>query len=605
MNRPYRIALLWSALLSLIGMSFSFAKGYINMDSLLTLARSTHQYDTARLRLYRQYSECNGRSYPLARITAMNEAIQLATKIGDKRQVVFFYLQKGSAFQVIGKRDSAYQCYQEALAIAAQHKYQRLQGDAYNEMARFFRAKEPKRAIALYDKAMNVFTALNDTEGIATIWNESGVAYEYLPNYSEALRRYRQSLALQEQRKDSTGIGYSLEFIGGVLTKMKQYETAETYLKRALTFRELLKDSFALSYNYLALGELYSQMGKGAASQSALNISIALNKKIDNDYGLLQDYESISRMYQRLHQPDSALLYQSKHYEIKDKMFALQKEEIIEELHTRYETKEKELLISQQEKSIANRNKSITLIISFFLLLGATAIGLFKRHQYRQRMHLEQLKAQQQEEASKAIVEIEERERQRIAYELHDGVGQMVSAAHMNLLHLQREDVTQPQFQNQLNKAIGIVGDAYQELRHIAHNMAPYALERNDFSTALFSLINPIDTEVLAINLYTEGLDTPFDKSTASVLYRIIQEAVNNVIKHAQATRFDISLIKDSEGLQLTLEDNGKGFDSNSPKYTEGAGLGNIRNRVQFLKGEIEIDSAPGRGTLIAVFIPV
>lgn len=585
-------------------MSFSYAKGYVNMDSLLTLARSTQQHDTVRLRLYRQYSESNGRSYPLVRITAMNEAIQLATKIGDKKQVVFFYLQKGSAFQVIGKRDSTYQCYQEALAIAAQHKYQRLLGDVYNEMARFFRATEPKRAIVLYDKAMNVFTALKDTEGIATIWNESGVAYEYLPDYSEALRRYQQSLALQEQRKDSIGIGYSLEFIGGVLTKMKQYEAAETYLKRALTFRELLNDSFALSYNYLALGELYSQMGNRAAAQSALYTSIALNKKIDNNYGLLQDYESMSRMYQRHQEPDSALLYQSKHYEIKDKMFALQKEEIIEELHTRYETKEKELLISQQEKSIANRNKSITLIISFFLLLGATAIGLFKRHQYRQRMHLEQLKAQQQEEASKAIVEIEERERQRIAYELHDGVGQMVSAAHMNLVHLQREDVTQPQFQNQLNKAIGIVGDAYQELRHIAHNMAPYALERNDFSTALFSLINRIDTEVLAINLYTEGLDTPLDKSTASVLYRIIQEAVNNVIKHAQATRFDISLIKDSEGLQLTLEDNGKGFDSKSPQYTEGAGLGNIRNRVQFLKGEMEIDSTPGRGTLIAVFIP-
>ncbi len=215
---------------------------------------------------------------------------------------------------------------------------------------------------------------------------------------------------------------------------------------------------------------------------------------------------------------------------------------------------------------------------------------------------LKTLKIEQQEAAAKVILTTEEKERQRIAHELHDGVGQMVSTAKMNLNSILQAPQQNSNLKSQIQTAANLVEEAYQELRHIAHNMAPYALEKNDFSAALFSLINKIDAQVLAINLYTEGLDTPMDKNTASVLYRIIQESVNNVMKHAAATRFDIAVIKDQEGIQVTMEDNGKGFDIS--QYHEGAGLANIRSRVQFLNGTLDIDAALGKGTLIAVFIP-
>ena len=103
----------------------------------------------------------------------------------------------------------------------------------------------------------------------------------------------------------------------------------------------------------------------------------------------------------------------------------------------------------------------------------------------------------------------------------------------------------------------------------------------------------------------SRGFDEPFDGTTEVILYRVLQEAVNNVLKHAQADRLDISLLKDEEGnISLSIEDNGVGFDASSAQAKRGMGLNNLQSRINFLKGKVEFDSHPGRGTLVSVYIP-
>ena len=89
-----------------------------------------------------------------------------------------------------------------------------------------------------------------------------------------------------------------------------------------------------------------------------------------------------------------------------------------------------------------------------------------------------------------------------------------------------------------------------------------------------------------------------------TVLYRVIQECVNNVIKHSGADKLDISLIKDADGIAATVEDNGRGFDTTDKQKFEGIGLKNITSRIEFLKGTVDFDSFPGKGTLIAIHVP-
>jgi len=105
--------------------------------------------------------------------------------------------------------------------------------------------------------------------------------------------------------------------------------------------------------------------------------------------------------------------------------------------------------------------------------------------------------------------------------------------------------------------------------------------------------------------VYTEGLDERLDSNMETVLYRVIQECVTNAIKHAGATTLDISLIKDKEGISGTIEDNGKGFDTTDKEKFEGIGLKNITTRIEYLKGTVDFDSAPGRGTVVALFVPL
>ena len=109
----------------------------------------------------------------------------------------------------------------------------------------------------------------------------------------------------------------------------------------------------------------------------------------------------------------------------------------------------------------------------------------------------------------------------------------------------------------------------------------------------------------MKVHLFTRGLGERLDSNMETVLYRVIQECVNNVIKHSGAGNLDISLIKDADGISATIEDNGRGFDTSDHQNFEGIGLKNINSRIAFLKGTVDFDSSPGKGTLVAIHVPV
>ena len=132
--------------------------------------------------------------------------------------------------------------------------------------------------------------------------------------------------------------------------------------------------------------------------------------------------------------------------------------------------------------------------------------------------------------------------------------------------------------------------------------MMPNALLKAGLTTAVREFISKIDEHKLKVNLGISGINERLDAQTETVLYRVIQESVNNVIKHAKASLLSIQLVKDSDGINLSIEDNGIGFDKNSTK--NGIGLENIKSRIALINGEIEYDTAVGKGTLVNIFIP-
>jgi len=245
-----------------------------------------------------------------------------------------------------------------------------------------------------------------------------------------------------------------------------------------------------------------------------------------------------------------------------------------------------------------------SLDVLFFSFALADRINLLMKENALAKQKIIKNEYEQEIMKEQAIRETEENERRRIAKDLHDSVSQMISSAKMNLQAFAGEFAfTSEKQKSKFEKIVGLVDDSFKEVRIISHNMMPYALHETGLEQVVKQLIDNIDSDKIKANLYSKGFENHFDDNMETTLYRIIQECVNNVIKHSGASKLDISLIRDCECISLTVEDNGKGFDSAGLLSSEGVGIKNIQNRVRFLHGDVEIDSKPGNGTVVIIRI--
>ncbi len=234
------------------------------------------------------------------------------------------------------------------------------------------------------------------------------------------------------------------------------------------------------------------------------------------------------------------------------------------------------------------------------LLVGGAVFGVFK---YRLRQ-LEQRQAAQRAFA-RQLIESQEAERQRIAAELHDSLGQNLLIIKNRALLGQFAAEAEPQFQEQFGQIAASATQSVEEVREIARNLRPYHLDRLGLTEALEDMIEKVAAST-AIRLVPElvPLDGLFSKEAAIILYRVVQESLNNIVKHSQASEARISIERQSDSVTITITDNGRGF---APPRAEakplGFGLAGMAERVRILGGELSINSATGQGTTVTVRI--
>ncbi|MBZ0243600.1 MAG: sensor histidine kinase, partial [Bacteroidales bacterium] len=226
--------------------------------------------------------------------------------------------------------------------------------------------------------------------------------------------------------------------------------------------------------------------------------------------------------------------------------------------------------------------------------------------------HIQQVKLQQaiidlSEKKSRDAVAAEIQERQRIGHELHDGLGQILSVARLNLsvLH-QKKHLTDSRKEELFDTTFKSIDQAFNELRNISHNLAPALLSEKGLIEALKNLSDLVNkTNHLQMQLESFGFTTDLDSLTEHTLYRAIQELLNNVIKHAKASLFTVQLIKSEKEVTLMVEDNGRGFNINEAETGNGGGISNIKSRVENLNGSMYVDSLIDRGTIVSIVIPL
>lgn len=464
-----------------------------------------------------------------------------------------------------------------------------------------------------YAEAITHFTSAIQIVENNKIPYKMAVSYANIASCYGALNKYDSvykyadvsiKIAHEQNNYQTEANGWNI--MGTAYTSEKKYQQALACFLKAKPIRAKIGDPFFIVSDLAVLSELYAMMNKTTEGLQTGNEALTIAKKENLQSKLPMIYKAIALNYEKSGNFAAAAELYKQVNVLKDSMYENASAEAVAEMKTKYETEKKERIIQEQQFNLKKKNYFI-IAISILVLLGVLLAWLFyNRNKLKQEAKLQAAVLSQQQIAAAAILEAEENERQRIAKDLHDGVGQIMSAAKMNLSSFENDLQFKDEEQKlSFERIISLVDEGCKEVRSVSHQMMPNVLLKSGLGKAVAEFLDKIDQKVLKVNLHTEGLNEHIEATTEIVLYRVLQETVNNVIKHSGASELDISLIKDADGISATIEDNGRGFDSKNLSEKAGIGLKNMKARVEYLKGTIDFDSSPGRGTLVAIHIPL
>lgn len=538
-----------------------------------------------------------------AAILLADKGISSSKSEGDK---AMFYRFKGMAYYFKGEFEKASVLYSQAIRIFEKTGNSKELGLSLIQQAKLYRKTQMlTEAEKTYSQASEIFTKLRDTSNMATVLNESGVVYEYRKDFEKAVQLYRQAYELKSIQKDTIGMAYSLGFIAGVNKQQNDLVLAEKNLMESLHLFDVKKDSFAVAIALTNLAEISMAAGADSKAKDFLQRSTAYALHVGFKDLIANNYQQLATLYQKEGKTDSALNTYQNYIALNDSLYNATMQKTVLELNTQYETAKKDQEISEKKASLRVKNTLLGASVAALLLLGFLFYMLQRSARLKHQIVLQKTVIEHQDQATKAIIKAEDDERKRMSATLHDGLGQLLSTAKMNLQTLEPLVEEKEPFVKSYNNTIGLIDESIKEMRSVSHQIMPDSVIRTGLGNALRELIERIESPSLEINLNVEGLTEQYDQSLQIALYRIFQESINNVIKHAKANKLYISLIQNSAEIDVTIEDDGIGFNVDEVSHKAGIGLQNIKTRIAFLKGSIDISSEKGKGTLIAFHIPV
>lgn len=390
---------------------------------------------------------------------------------------------------------------------------------------------------------------------------------------------------------------------------VNQNEKAAKILKEGIQIAENLGNTIQKNSLQYQLYKVYTELNQYNNALDALKKTYN-NKVYDfTEEQAMFSYE-FSNTYEKLNDYKNAYLWQKKYSTIRDTMYAKNLKEEIAKTELKFnntvkekkilqlESEKKEALLKQKNQNLLNWLLGIGICVFFLALIF---LGfLYRNHKRNSKFELKEIQQEKKLQLVKAMMEGEETERQRIARDLHDGLGGTLSGIKIKLSGQQN-----PKMNPVLDETIHQLEKSIDELRRISRNMMPETLVRSGLKIALVDLQHSLTTQDTKVELQTNDFDANMELNSQVNIYRIVQELLINSIKHGEAKHVLIQCIQNEKTFFITIEDNGKGFDPSKTPISKGIGLENVKNRVTYLNGKIDIDSAINQGTTINIEVYV
>lgn len=561
----------------ILGQGDTLMKEYIRLDSII---------------------EADKESNPLNCIIAAKKQYDVATMMKNDSLMYLSSINKASLLNEVSMFDQSLVILYDLLSKSDKKKYDpRISklyyylGSSYFQMNDFSRAKEffqKSKSAALKYKKYSDTIEINSEIGLCLVGEgqlESG--FEILI----------QNLKSAQKTGNEEIICTTLDNLSNAYYEVGDYENSLKYQEQILLYPKIVNESLhnkAAIHQHLATINI--KLKRWSVAQKYTDLANQYALALGSNYWLFDVYKDQAEIYEATGQYRKALSFFQQYTVLKDSVYKHDYDTKMSTVANLYELENKEYQIVKLTSAQNLANVKIQRLYLFLVVLALLfgLIGIY--YLYRKSRAQKDL----QQKIAFQLLHAQEEERQRIAKELHDSVGQ-------NILFIKNQIISDTSGAD-LSKLKKSADDALAELRNISKNLYPNQLEKYGLIAAVETLAEEINSHSgIFVSSDMEGIDAILNKNVKINFYRIIQEFVNNTIKHADATAIRITAQQINDTIELIVQDNGKGFDKSEMERNahKSFGLLNMEERIRMLKGKCTIETAPGKGTKSIFTIPI
>jgi two-component system, NarL family, sensor kinase len=600
-----------------------------------------------------------GRSYRFTKFDSAlffaDKAKALSTKINYSYGLLMYNNEIGAVYNQMNKADTALLLFKEGLVQSQQAKHAAMQSYYLTNIGNWFNNHDGyDSSVAYYIQALAVMETNNDTNGLIDLYGNLGALFNRMNQHSKAITYFNKSQQLIDAGKGQKKQQVLLYTnFSGTYANINKWDSVYYFANKAIAACEAEKNFYAsksvcignilvaLVYQkrYIEIGKYVALLdsmakdlntpefrarryyghavmhyynGNAAKAKEQALLSLALADSISLHAYKMNNYLMLTKIETRLGNLAAADQYEFKRDSIARKDTDEDMARMAGTLEKKYETQKKDneilrLDAANNKKALLNKIFAGTALA--FLLLGLLLYRnmrhkqmLVKKEQQLQQQRINELEKDKQLVAIDAMLKGQEEERSRIAKDLHDGLGGLLSGTKMSLINMKENLILTPENASLFEKSMSMLDTTMADLRKVAHNLLPEALVKYGLADALKDFCYKMQTSSGIDILYQQlGIQKQYSNTAAVFIYRIVQECVNNAVKHAGATEILVQLAVAENSTSITVEDNGKGYNKNDANFKAGSGLQNIEYRVKYFAGSYDVATAPGQGTSVNI----
>ncbi len=597
-------------LLFISSIVFAQSKNYLDELILLENKISSKQFLDTILKIEYDKAMVDAKKY----FILAEKAEKIALKLNDKNALAKAYEALSLYYHFTSKTDLAI-----ANTIKASKIYESLnetekQANSFINLGFQLKERDLNKAFFYMLSGIKVLEKKQITsQKLSEAYNNYGVLQQRRNELDSALYYHKKSLFIDEKNNDSIGIPFAQTHIAEVFMKKKRFDEAEKKFTEALQIRLKRNDIYGITDSYLYLADLF--YAKKEFEKAIFYFKKGEELSIKNSYFPLRKYaaEYLYKSYEQKGDLKNSFKYYKIFNNLKDSTLNKETNAKVAELEIEYQSaiKEKEIaqqkeVVLAQELAIKNRDFYLALITFALLFLGVIFFSIYKKNQFQ--------KAQLQKEIdlkdALATIKTQNRlqeQRLKISRDLHDNIGAQLTfiiSSLDNLKYLSKD--ANDSLKEKLSNISSFTSDTIFQLRDTIWAMNKTEISVEDLHTRVLSFVQKAKKAVTKTEFdinYNIDTNVGFSSLIGINIFRVIQEAINNAIKYAEAKKISIHLHKDESIFKVSIIDDGKGFDIK--KVDLGNGLANMEQRISEINAAISIDSIVGKGTKITIEIPL